>query len=117
MGELELLEIITLKHTRHYVIELSVLIEELMSETLGKLLDIEWKTSQSLGMTSKAISFSQKVSFIQDIKRLQKVDRDKLETFMQVRNKFAHVKTINSFENLFSNKSELKKNLYIRNYS
>ncbi len=112
MGELQFHELIHIKNTRHFVVELSVLIEELVSETLGELLNIEWKSSRSLGLTSSSISFNQKISFIQDLKGLEKLQKEKLDTFMYIRNKFAHVKLIDSFETLRENTSGNKlKNL------
>lgn len=46
---------------RHLVINQSVLIEELASETLGKAIDIDWKTSITLGYNSTSLSFSHKI--------------------------------------------------------
>jgi len=91
--------------TRLYVIEATIYIDELISETLGMLLDIDWKTSNSLGSKSSAISFNQKVIMMQDMKSVNKQMINKMNCLMQIRNKFAHVSSIDSFEDLFLNSS------------
>lgn len=108
MDKLLFHEMLSIENTRHYVIELSVHIEEMVSETLGELLNIDWKNSQSLGFTSSAISFNHKIGLIQDLKGLEKSQKEKLDTFMYIRNKFAHVKLIDSFEELINNTSNNK---------
>lgn len=87
---------------RSYIIEHALVIEEVISETLGHLLDIDWKVSKSFGYSSSALSFNQKVQIIQDIKGLSKVDGKKLTALMSIRNKFAHVKSIESFNDFFN---------------
>jgi hypothetical protein len=101
-------------NTRSFVIEYSILIEELISKTLGLFLNIEWKTSVTLGYKSSALSFNQKVQIIQDLKGIENLMIKKLDCFMFIRNKFAHIREINSFEKLFTiSKSgdDVKKNL------
>jgi hypothetical protein len=87
---------------RLFVIEKSILIDESMSEIIGKILNIDWKKSKSFGYTSSALSFNQKVQIIQDIKGIEKEDLKKLTCLMYIRNKFAHVLNIRSFEDLFT---------------
>jgi hypothetical protein len=100
-------------NTRHLVIELSIYVEESVSQTLGLVLGIDWKKSKSLGFQSSCLSFNQKISLIQDLKGIGKDDRIKLEHLMSIRNKFAHVRKVNSFEKFLtiSNKKELPKDL------
>ena len=99
---------------RYIVIEQTVQVEEIISKTLGFILDIDWKNSKSLGYGSTSLSFNQKVTIIQDIKGIDDLMKKKLDTLMNVRNKFAHVKEVNSFESLFSiskNGTDIKKKL------
>lgn len=90
------------KDLRLCVIENSIFIEELASRVLGNILDIDWKNSKSFGHGSTSLSFFQKLQLIQDIKSINKEDLKKLTCLANIRNKFAHVSEINSFEKLFS---------------
>ena len=87
--------------TRLLVLEQAVLLEEMLSSTLGIILGIDEKKSKSLGFGSTALSFNQKVLLIQDKKGIDKEIKLKLEVFMHLRNKFAHVKSVDTFENYF----------------
>ena len=100
-------------NSRMLVIELSVLVEELISQTLGCIIDIDWEKSKSLGFSSDSLSFNHKATLLSDKKNIPKDIKDKMETFMYIRNKFAHVNSINSFENLFlyTKESKYKNNL------
>lgn len=89
------------KDLRLCVIENSIFIEELASHVLGNILNIDWKLSKSFGHSSAALSFSQKLQLIQDIKGIDKEDLKKLNCLANIRNKFAHVSHINTFETLF----------------
>ncbi len=86
------------KETRYYVIDHAVYIEELVSYTLGHLLNIEWEKSKSLGFSSESMSFSQKATLIKDIQGVPKNIKIALKEFMEIRNKFAHVKSISTFQ-------------------
>jgi len=100
--------------TRSHIIETSIIIEELISKTLGLLLNIDWKTSETLGYKSSAISFNQKVQIIKDLKGIDKTIVKKLNYFMTIRNKFAHIREISSYEKFFevtSNGLEIKNHL------
>lgn len=93
---------IKLKVTSRYaVIELSVLIEEMASILIGQILDINWRESKSFGFSSSALSFNNKITLIKDFKNLNKEDVKKLSRLMEIRNKFAHVREVSSFEKLF----------------
>lgn len=105
---------IKIRRQRYLVIELTVIVEEMLSKTLGNLLDIDWLVSKSLGYNSSALSFNQKVIIIQDIKGIDKITKEKLELLMYIRNKFAHIKEVNSFNSLFlisKNAIDIKKKL------
>lgn len=93
------------KDLRLCVIENSIFIEELASRVLGNILNIDWKNSKSFGHGSSSLSFFQKLQLIQDIKGIDKEDLKKLTCLANIRNKFAHVSQINSFEKLFSESS------------
>lgn len=97
---------------RLYIIEHAILIEELISKSLGIILDIDWEKSKSFGYTSKALSFNQKFQLVQDLKGITNEERNKLELLMRIRNKFAHVNQVRTFGNLFDldeNGKEIKK--------
>jgi len=86
---------------RLYVIEHTLHIETLISEAIGILLGVEYKESKSFGFGSSALSFSQKVHIVQDIKGLESEMAKKLTCLMNIRNKFAHVQEVDSFDKLF----------------
>lgn len=86
---------------RLYIIEHTLHIETLISEALGSLLDVNYEFSKSFGFGSSALSFSQKVQIIQDIKGLESEMTNKLTCLMNIRNKFAHVQIVDSFEKYF----------------
>ena len=99
---------------RLYILEHTILVEENISICLGKILNIDWKNSKSFGFSSTALSFNQKVQIIQDTQGLEKIEVQKLADFMSIRNKFAHVRSIATFEDFFNvgaNGQNVKKNL------
>ena len=99
---------------RLYVIEHTLHIETLMSEAIGSLLGVDYKESKSFGFGSSALSFSQKVQIVQDIKGLDSEMAKKLTCLMNIRNKFAHVQEVDSFDKLFeiaSNGTQIKNQL------
>lgn len=93
------------QNIRLYVIEHTIHIELLISELLGSLLKIDSTKSKALGFSSSSISFNQKVQIVEDFKAIDNTMRDKLKCLMNIRNKFAHVQYVDSFENLFSKTS------------
>ncbi len=97
-------------NSRLYVIEHSVYLEDMVSLILGEILDIEWESSKSLGFSSSALSFKQKVQLIQDKKGIDKERIKKLDTILEIRNKFAHVKSINTFQDYFKSSKNAEKN-------
>lgn len=97
---------------RSFIIEYSILIEELISKTLGELLKVDWKKSKSFGFGSTSLSFNQKAQIVQDIKGFDSMDSKKNRHFIFIRNKFAHVREIETFDDLFektSNGNDVKK--------
>ncbi|WP_237275336.1 hypothetical protein [Tenacibaculum ovolyticum] len=100
-----------INYTRLFVIEKTISIEEHISETIGHLLNIDWRKSKSLGFSSSSLDFSRKVQIIQDILDISGKEDSikKLTRLMEIRNKFAHVSEIISFEKLFSSTKVGKK--------
>jgi hypothetical protein len=102
------------QNLRLYILEHTLVIEELVSKSLGTILNIDWKKSKSFGYSSGSLSFNQKVKIIQDLKGLNKIDSNKLEDLMMIRNKFAHIKSIETFQDFFElsiSGKDVKKNL------
>lgn len=87
--------------TRFFVIEQAVMIEEMLSFTICKILGIDEKVSKSFGYGSEALGFNQKVILIQDKKGISKEIKMKFDVLMHIRNKFAHLKSVDSFEKFF----------------
>ena len=101
------------ENLRLCVIENCIFIEETMSHILGTILNINWKESKSFGFNSSALSFNQKVHIVMDIKGLNPKELRKLTTLMNIRNKFAHLSEIKTFDDLFTKTKvgkEIKKN-------
>lgn len=88
--------------TRLFVLECSTYIEYKISDTLGRLLEIDWKDSTSLGYGRMSLGFNQKAHLINDLQQENVKLSGKLNVFMKIRNKFAHIQEINSFKNYFS---------------
>lgn len=88
---------------RLYVIEHTINIEVLISEAIGSLLRIDYLKSKSFGFSSAALSFNQKVQIIQDLNGIEPIIKNKLTCLMNIRNKFAHVQSIDTFDKLFEN--------------
>ncbi|MCB4809624.1 hypothetical protein LG651_15315 [Tamlana sp. 62-3] len=89
---------------RMKVLEYSLTLEFVASCSLGYLLDIDildLDKSKSLGNSSSALSFSQKINLLLDNKSISKDDKLKLEAFMNVRNQFIHNKKANSYTKAF----------------
>lgn len=87
--------------TRYFVLECAVCMEEKASDTLSRLLGISSKKSKSLGYGSISLGFNNKITLIQDMKEVKTDSRDKFNSFMSIRNKFAHIAEIDSFKTYF----------------
>lgn len=101
---------------RGLVIELSVSHEEFVNLILAKLLGIKLEDSKSFGTTSQALSFNAKANLLLDLKYLDKIEIEKFQIFMEIRNKFAHLSAVDTFEKCFSlteNYNRLKKILNV----
>ena len=114
MEKIDIDKISNSRNLRLYVLEHTLLIEELISETVGTILDIDWKNSKSFGFSSSALSFNQKLIIIQDLKGITQTDIKKFNHLMNIRNKFAHVRSIETSDEFYSkagNGLEIKKDL------
>lgn len=97
---------------RTFVIEMSVKIEYLLNLIIANLLFVNPENSRSFGTTSQALSFNAKANLLFDLERLDKQQKEKFQIFMEIRNKFAHLYAIDSFEKCFEqtkNYNRLKK--------
>jgi hypothetical protein len=83
--------------TRAFVLSHSIQIENLVSEILSKLLDINMEKSYSFGNKSMALSMSSKVYLAIDVGAMNKDEREKFTTFMSIRNQFMHNSKAESF--------------------
>jgi len=97
---------------RGLVIELSVKQEQAVNLILSKLLGIKSEDSRSFGTSSHALSFNAKANLLLDLKQLDKIQREKFQIFMEIRNRFAHINSVDTFEKCFAltgNYQRLKK--------
>ena len=93
--------LINASKTRFFVVEQSVMIEEFLSFTMCKLLGIDETKSKSFGYGTNALGFNQKITLVQDKQDIPPEIKQKFDVLMQIRNKFAHFKSIDSFDKFF----------------
>jgi len=97
---------------RAFVVEMSVKIEHLLNLIMAQLLGVKHENTRSFGNSSQALSFNAKANLLLDLNYLDKENRLKFQIFMEIRNKFAHVYSIDTFEKCFiqtKNYNQLKK--------
>lgn len=114
MSDFDILK--TEENTRLFVINKSLIIEKRITELICTLLNIDRGSSKSFGSGSGSLSFAQKLQLIYDIRSLDKTQKKKLRTVLEIRNKFAHVIEIDSFNALFkiaSKGKEIRKDLIL----
>lgn len=87
---------------RALVMELSVKQEHTVNLIIAKLLGIKADESRSFGTSNQALSFNAKANLLMDLKQLDKLQREKFQIFMEVRNKFAHLNSVDTFEKCFA---------------
>lgn len=87
--------------TRGQVIEKGVSLEAGISGLIGMLLDIDVETSLSLGSKNTSLSFNAKVNLLSDLKFVPKEIIWQFQTFAEIRNKFAHLQSVDSFVKCF----------------
>lgn len=87
---------------RNIILETSLLLEKAVSGVLANIFGHpDYKSSISFGNKSSAISFNQKINLLIDIGALEKDNKKKFLTFMEIRNVFMHVFEANTFTNCF----------------
>jgi hypothetical protein len=86
---------------RNKVLSHSLRLDKLISIMLGELLGIDSTTTITLGNKSSALPFKSKVELLVDIGALDKIDKNKLIKFMEIRNQFAHNISAESFGTCF----------------
>lgn len=93
---------------RALVIEKGVALEAGISSLLGMLLEIDVDESLSLGSKSSSLSLNAKVNLLSDLKFVPKDIIWQFQTFAEIRNKFAHLHSVDSFEKCFEILAEKK---------
>lgn len=97
---------------RAFVVEMSVKIEHILNLIMAQLLGVKHEDTRSFGNSSQALSFNAKANLLLDLNYLDKEHGQKLQIFMEIRNKFAHVYSVDTFERCFTqtkNYNQLKK--------
>lgn len=93
---------------RGLIISTAASFEDLMSQIICALLDIDYKASKIFQPGPSSLSFHTKMSILLELKAIKKDEKDLLSTFASIRNKFAHHPGCSSFEayyKMVSNKS------------
>ncbi|MBB6002690.1 hypothetical protein [Arcicella rosea] len=101
--------------TRGEVIEKGVSLEAGISGLIGMLLDIDVENSLSLGSKNTSLSLNAKVNLLSDLKFVPKEIIWQFQTFAEIRNKFAHVQSVDSFVKCFEILAD-KKNKFIKTF-
>lgn len=97
---------------RAFSIEMSVKIEHILNVIVAQLLGVKYEDTKSFGNSSQALSFNAKANLLLDLNYLEKEQRLKFQIFMEIRNKFAHIHSVDTFEKCFeqtNNYNQLKK--------
>lgn len=87
--------------TRAKVIERAVGFEELISQLLSMLLEVDKNESRSFGHKNIALSFNAKINLLIDLKFIPKEISKDFQLFAEIRNKFAHVLYVDSLVKCF----------------
>ena len=97
---------------RAFTIEMSVKIEHILNVIMAQLLGVKHEDTKSFGNSSQALNFNAKANLLLDLNYLDKEQRLKFQIFMEIRNKFAHIYSVDTFEKCFeqtNNYNKLKK--------
>lgn len=100
--------------TRAIVIEKAVGFEELISQLLTLLLDVEINSSKSFASKSTALSFNTKINLLIDLKLIPAELSKDFQLFAEIRNKFAHILYVDSFIKCFEIIHDKKNNFLKR---
>lgn len=88
---------------RKKVLSMSLLLENMTSAFLSKLLGIDnHKETISFGNKSSSLSFNHKINLLIDIGALPLEQRKKFLTFMEIRNQFVHNIEAKDYESCYS---------------
>ena len=88
---------------RKEILQYSLLIENFTSIFLSELLGIgSYEKTKSFGNQSGNLSFNQKIDLLIDIRALDKDEKKKFQTFMEIRNQFMHNYYAKNYETCFS---------------
>lgn len=88
---------------RKEVLSTSLLVEGLASAFLSSLLGIkDYTNSRTLGNKGGSLSFNQKIDLLIEIGALSKADRNKFQSFMEIRNQFVHNLSATTYEKCFA---------------
>lgn len=101
--------------TRGQVIEKGVSLEAGISGLIGMLLDIDVENSLSLGSKNTSLSLNAKVNLLSDLKFVPKEIIWQFQTFAEIRNKFAHLQSVDSFVKCFEILAD-KKNKFVKTF-
>lgn len=88
-------------NNRSRVIEVGVALEGRISDILCSLLGISIGTSKAFGNTSSSLSFHHRMSILSDLSIVDKGDKEIFQKFMEIRNKFAHIRSVASFRTCY----------------
>lgn len=100
---------------RGQVIEKGVSLEAGISGLIGILLDIDVENSLSLGSKNTSLSLNAKVNLLSGLKFVPKEIIWQFQTFAEIRNKFAHLQSVDSFVKCFEILAD-KKNKFIKTF-
>ena len=99
------------------ILETALNIERLTSIFLATLLGIkDYSNSYTLGNKGGGFSFNQKIDLLIEIGALAKSDKNKFQTFMEIRNIFMHNISADTYENCFSLLSKGKVKFLLETY-
>lgn len=86
--------------TRNIVVQYATMLDEICSYSLSQLLQIDQDNSVSFGYKGQALSFNSKITLLYDIAGTDAILKSKFKVFAEIRNKFAHVFSVSSFDAL-----------------
>ena len=102
--------------TRAKVIDKAVGFEELISQLLSMLLEVDKNSSISFGNKNIALSFNSKINLLVDLKFIHRDAVSDFQLFAEIRNKFAHVLYADSFTKCLELLSSSSRNKFKENF-
>ncbi|MDQ0967035.1 hypothetical protein QFZ20_002438 [Flavobacterium sp. W4I14] len=79
------------------VIEDAIRVEEMIAHNVCAVLEIDPTASKLFGHTSAALPFSTKIEILQEVQYFDKETKEKFKVLSQIRNKFAHISSVNDY--------------------